>query len=246
MSSRRPSAQTLSQKTRPDNSRLNALPRSIISEDSTRLASVPIEAIASIAATLSGPQTSAHDAVIAAYRLLEVSMAAKDGLNKGLTYDQAISEHRASEEWSEMRKRERDSLPKDILSYDERGNPRNASFDAVLSKLMGKTPKSERPEIFRRWLIGVQECWHGDLPSREDVDAKIADWKKKGIPAEVYSWAWAGFPAWRKSDISRMRSESSNKKTTPKRKRKPRLPDVNRNQQAGIALLGHVAKKSKK
>ena len=176
------------------------------------LAKIPIGVVAEIAAALSNSTASPCDAVEHAYRLLDVAATARGELEEGNSYEEGIQKHRELETWWEGYQRNRDSLQNLILK-DDRGNPTPVPFELGLSKLMGRIQKTKRQTLFRKWIMGAEEIKapDGSQYKTEEAHKKIAQWKKSGIPCDIFELARGGFEAWHKSDISKKRSVSGKK-----------------------------------
>jgi hypothetical protein len=176
------------------------------------LAAVPIEVVASIAATLSHPKSSSHDTVERAYRLLEVAAEARRELKKGNSYEEGIWKHRELLKWWEGYL-QKNAFLKGLTRNDENGNPLPVPFDVGLAKIMGRSKKINRAQEFKKWVMDTEELRDLDLPlyDSEAADKLIARWEKYGIPFYVFELAWSGFSAWKQKSISKARSQAGKK-----------------------------------
>jgi len=190
---------------------------------------VPIEAVATLAASLLERYGTAAEATMKAYELLEYAAAGRSSLKNREGYSGVLSwdaVKSADMEWREA------DLGRDVSKTDSRGGKLPADFEEALASLMPRLKSVERMPRFRHWLIdcylGVEAEEGVYASTREffaaveeakrqnlsDVEAAnlIATWKGEGIPAHVYFSARQGWPFWWKKNLQATRSQSGQKR----------------------------------
>lgn len=178
------------------------------------LAKVSIVEVATIAAHLP-PETPASDAVKRAYELLEWAAAAREGLD--------ADEFMPSAEWGiyreqlhlEEEKKADELQAKALPSNRVNGVIQPHPFDAVLATLMGKVKKVDRLPRFKWWMMEKT-----NQTTNEQAAHWVAEWRKSGVPDEIYRLAHRTFDAWWKK---RERERLSKQGKAPKKGKQGRV-----------------------
>ena len=207
-------------------------PSIIDGEDNLPLKDIPIGTVATIAAILSGPDTSPHDTVRSAYHLLEIAHYGQKGLAEGTGYNAGINVHGVRELQTRMRSMQGAHL-QELATYDDKGEMLPFPFDKTMKAVIRGGPKDQERK-FRLYLLANYDP---RIHEGEDYDytvahahRHIARWKKEGIPPTVFAEALFEFPDWweryereRKSRTTRERRarEKAAKAAVPSKKVAP-------------------------
>lgn len=171
----------------------------------TDLAAVPIETVASIAATLTRQDTSPGDAVRQAFELLEIAAAGRLFLKLKSSYRAGVAYHA---QINAGKTQFESSLSEDVSKRDKNGaklrNKKGAllpvPFDEAMVSLMPRLKDVDRMPRFREWIADSEDI------SSLKAGGRIGNLQKKGIPPMMYQAARLTFPGWMKASTSQKRS----------------------------------------
>ncbi len=169
------------------------------------LAAVPIGTVAIVAATLYRQDMTAHDCVVKAYKILELATLGQNNLGRKLNFPWLIptgvtgiigmNEDPApltEEEKKDLEEQHKAHLA-DMRLEDLDENPKPFyPFDETIKEIIPKAGKnSNRLPLFRKWLMAKFKLSLGEAGD------KIAEWKRSGIPFEIFRIALVSYPKWR-------------------------------------------------
>lgn len=174
--------------------------------DCRRLAKVPVEAVALIAATLHPSQGDPASAVIRAFELLELAAGGLWTLQPGkvgeVGYERGVREAWAFRTEQTALAEAARNLPVDLFPDRQRGR---VPFAQLLKAIYGKLRKDRCEARFETWL---KSAFALDQPSRKKV---LRRWSQDGVPIIMAARAFAEAEPAHRSDVSRKRSEAGKK-----------------------------------
>jgi hypothetical protein len=169
------------------------------------LAAVPIGTVAIVAAILTRPKMNEHDSIIKAYKLLELAALGQNSLGRKLNFPWLIptgvigtigmnedpvplTEEEEKHLEEQYKAHQLDMRLEDLLENPKPFYP----FEETLKEIIPKAGKtSNRLPLFRKWLMEKFKLTLGDAGD------KIAEWKRSGIPNEIFRIALVSYPKWR-------------------------------------------------
>jgi hypothetical protein len=149
------------------------------------LASIPIECVASIAASMTAIST--HEAIRRAYELLDIAAYVQGHLKDRMDHEEAIALHLSAVTNAPLRDLGKD-MPPDISKIGKYEKCKMLPFKEILSSFWatgasgaGGIDKATAKEVrIRRWL---QDKFNYDVATAIDELEKL---KENGVPVELY------------------------------------------------------------
>ena len=220
-------------------------------ENPQALEAIPIHIVAGIAAQLSATEPDPVERVRQAYTLLDIAESGRYGLEKQRCFHAGLEEY-----CEELRmgvffeKRRIDPLS----VFNEEGDQLEVDFETALSKMFGRNveKKDREPRLAlyiqtqwlddqKEYLDSLDEIHRARLgPENQITDSTatdiISDWKKYGIPYEVFCDTRDELPEWWKSRLSNTQAAKRKGKTKGTQGRVVRKNDKRKGSRAGSIL----------
>jgi hypothetical protein len=175
------------------------------------LAKIPIEAVASIAATLAGRDHAPADAVHQAYELLEIAAAGQLSLKASGAWSVGIASVENGK--AAFQARIAAQLPDDVSKKDAEGNrlrgddgkPLSVPFVEAIAALMPRLKSVDRMPRFKTWLKSVEGL------SMIEAGERMTQFQRDGIPSQVFQSARVCLAGWWENHKREIRSEAGQK-----------------------------------
>lgn len=160
------------------------------------LAATPIEAVASIAATLTRQGIEPADSVRQAYELLEIAAAGQLSLKASGAWSIGIASVENGKRAFQARMEAQ--LPNDVSKKDTEGERLRGEdgkwlpvpFDEAMAALMPRLKKGERMPRFKNWIKSAEGL------SMIEAGERMAELQREGIPGQVFQSARVTFQTW--------------------------------------------------
>ena len=215
------------------------------------LEAIPIHIVAGIAAQLSASEPDPVERVRQAYTLLDIAESGRYGLEKQRCFHAGLGEYceeRRMDDFIEKRRIDPLSV------FNKKGAQLEVDFETALSKMFGRSVEKKDREP--RLALYIQTQWLDDrkefIDSLDEIQRArlrsdllitdstatdiISDWKKHGIPYEIFCDIRDALPEWWKSRLSNAQAVKRKGKTKGKQGRVVRKNDKRKGSRAGSIL----------
>ena len=217
-------------------------------ENPQALEAIPIHIVAGIAAQLSATEPDPVERVRQAYTLLDIAESGRYGLEKQRCFHAGLKEYceeRRMDDFFEKRRID------PLSGFNEEGAQLEVDFETALSKMFGRNVEKKDREprlalyIQTQWLDPAKRLQDGmDESQRANLESDlfigdstatdiISDWKKYGIPYEVFCDITDALPDWWKGQLSRTQAAKRKGKTKGTQGRVVRKNDKRKGSRAG-------------